>query len=97
MYNGSQNPFATKQNYVNDWPRCSRNFLNIQGVEVPHGPQEYGKDIVFYSQDAIGDWILNACVVKNAKITAQPKARIQLATSLIRLNSTGHSIHQQIR
>jgi len=44
-------------------------FSNIQGVEVPHGPQEYGKDIVFYSQDAIGDWILNACVVKNAKIT----------------------------
>jgi hypothetical protein len=41
----------------------------IQGVQITHGPQEYGKDIILYSQDAIGDWILNACVVKNDKIT----------------------------
>lgn len=44
-------------------------FPNIQGIQVPHGTQEYGKDIIFYSQDAIGDWVLNACVVKNDKIT----------------------------
>jgi len=41
----------------------------IQGLQVTHGTQEYGKDLIFYSQDAIGDWILNACVVKNDKIT----------------------------
>jgi hypothetical protein len=37
-------------------------------IEITHGSQEYGKDIVFYSRDAIGDWVLNACVIKNAKI-----------------------------
>jgi hypothetical protein len=41
----------------------------IQGTQVTHGPQEYGKDLVFYSQDGLGDWVLNACVVKNDKIT----------------------------
>src|ERR1700722_15770336 len=40
-----------------------------QGVRATQGTQEYGKDIIFYSQDATGDWILNACVVKNEKIT----------------------------
>jgi len=40
-----------------------------QGVEITHGTQEYGKDIVFYACDGIGDWVLNACVVKNDKIT----------------------------
>src|ERR1700722_4801471 len=44
-------------------------FPGAQGVRVTQGTQEYGKDIIFYSQDAIGDWILNACVVKNDKIT----------------------------
>lgn len=39
-----------------------------RNIEITHGAQEYGKDIIFYSRDAIGDWILNACVVKNAKI-----------------------------
>jgi hypothetical protein len=41
----------------------------IRGVKVTHGTQEYGKDIILYSQDAMDDWILNACVVKNDKIT----------------------------
>jgi len=41
----------------------------IQGVKITHGSQEYGKDIILYSRDAIGDWILNACVVKNGKIS----------------------------
>src|SRR5207302_448325 len=40
-----------------------------QGVQITHGTQEYGKDLVFYSCDGIEDWILNACVVKNGKIT----------------------------
>jgi len=41
----------------------------IQGTRITHGSQEYGKDIIFYSRDAMGDWILNACVVKNEKIS----------------------------
>lgn len=41
----------------------------IQGIAVTHGTQEYGKDIIFYSKDAMEGWILNACVVKNEKIT----------------------------
>jgi hypothetical protein len=41
----------------------------IDGVQITHGSQEYGKDIIFYSKDAIGDPMLYACVVKNDKIT----------------------------
>lgn len=40
-----------------------------QGVEITHGTQEYGKDIIFYSPDGFDEWVLNACVVKNEKIS----------------------------
>src|SRR5580692_12888186 len=40
-----------------------------QGVQITHGSQEYGKDVVFYSPDGFGDFLLNACVVKLGKIT----------------------------
>src|SRR5882672_7814404 len=39
------------------------------GVEITHGAQEYGKDIIFYSRDGLEDEVLNACVVKNDKIS----------------------------
>ena len=55
--------------FVNDWPRYSRNFQTFRAWKFHTVPQEYGKDIVFYSQDAIGDWILNASSVGIAKIT----------------------------
>jgi hypothetical protein len=42
---------------------------HTQGVEITHGPQEYGKDLVFYSPDGFDDWVLHACVVKNEKIS----------------------------
>ncbi len=41
----------------------------IRMVQILHGPQEAGKDIVFTLQGAFGESILCACVVKNAKIT----------------------------
>jgi hypothetical protein len=43
--------------------------MHTQGVQITHGPQEYGKDIVFYAPDAFGNWTLQACVIKNAKIS----------------------------
>src|SRR6266851_1458014 len=43
--------------------------MGNEGVQITHGTQEYGKDIVFYSLDAVGSRILNACVVKKDKIT----------------------------
>src|SRR5258708_4428025 len=42
---------------------------HTQGVQITHGMQEYGKDIVFYAPDGFGNWQLNACVVKKTKIT----------------------------
>ncbi len=42
---------------------------HTQGVQVTHGTQEYGKDIVFYAPDGFQNWQLNACVVKNARIS----------------------------
>ena len=48
-----------------------RKMPRTQGVQITHGSQELGKDIVFYSQDAIGDWQLTACVVKNDQINGR--------------------------
>jgi len=42
---------------------------HTQGVQITHGTHEYGKDIVFYAPDGFENWQLNACVVKNGKIT----------------------------
>jgi hypothetical protein len=40
-----------------------------QSVQITHGAQEYGKDIVFYAPDAFDNWRVNACVVKKNKIS----------------------------
>ena len=46
-----------------------RKMPQTQGVRITHGTVERGKDIVFHSKDALGGWLLNACVVKNSQIT----------------------------
>lgn len=42
---------------------------NVTGVQILQGPQEYGKDIIFYIPGGVGEQILCACVVKNCKIS----------------------------
>ena len=42
---------------------------NHTGVQILQGNAEIGKDIVFYTPAAFGQRELNACVVKNTKIT----------------------------
>lgn len=39
------------------------------GVQILQGAQEVGKDMIFYTPGAFGQKDLNACVVKNTKIT----------------------------
>lgn len=46
-----------------------RRTPGITGVQLTHGPQEIGKDIVFYSSGPLGERRLNACVIKNSKIS----------------------------
>jgi hypothetical protein len=41
----------------------------ITGVQETHGTLEHGKDIVFYNTGAMGELHLNACVIKNSKIS----------------------------
>lgn len=43
--------------------------MRTQGVQITHGAQELGKDIIFYAPDAFNNWVLHACVIKNTKIT----------------------------
>ena len=38
-------------------------------VQILQGPQEYGKDIIFYTKGGFGEQILCACVVKNTAVT----------------------------
>jgi len=40
-----------------------------EGVQITHGTQELGKDIVFYAPDGLGQSVLHACVVKLGKIS----------------------------
>src|ERR1700741_5325083 len=39
------------------------------GVQILQGSSELGKDLIFYTPGAFGQKDLNACVVKNTKIT----------------------------
>ncbi len=43
--------------------------MGKKGVQITHGAQEYGKDLIFYEPDSFGSDSLIACVVKNGKIT----------------------------
>src|SRR5882724_1241529 len=45
--------------------------MGQQGVRITHGPNEKGKDLVFYATGPLGERRLFACVVKNAPITGQ--------------------------
>ncbi|HLY99864.1 MAG TPA: hypothetical protein VKT33_12460, partial [Candidatus Angelobacter sp.] len=42
---------------------------NNTGVQILQGNAEIGKDIIFYTPAAFGQKELNACVVKNTKVT----------------------------
>lgn len=45
--------------------------MGHEGVRITHGPNEKGKDIVFYCKGPFGESRLFACVVKNGPITGQ--------------------------
>jgi hypothetical protein len=47
---------------------------NHTGVQILQGSSELGKDIIFYTPAAFGKRDLNACVVKNTKITGNASA-----------------------
>jgi len=44
-------------------------MTNVKWVQLTHGSQELGKDIVFRTEGGFGESLLCACVVKNFKIT----------------------------
>src|ERR1039457_1669421 len=50
------------------------------GVQILQGPDEIGKDLIFYTPGPFGTKDLNACVVKNTKITGDAKATVGART-----------------
>jgi hypothetical protein len=70
---------TTVQEFANTFPSeavlqqaLAKLFSKIpghSGVQILQGSQEIGKDIIFYTPGALGQKDLNACVVKNTKIT----------------------------
>lgn len=46
----------------------------MKGVRIPHGPNERGKDIIFYTSGGLSRDVLYACVVKNERITGQAQS-----------------------
>jgi hypothetical protein len=65
----------------------------ITGIQHTHGTQEYGKDIIFYARDAIGDLILYACVVKNDKITGAADGQTSGRNVLIQVEQAFDTPH----
>ena len=59
--------FSTEEELRNHLATLLRKMGN-NNVQILHGTQEYGKDLIFYSTDGVGNPMLNACVVKNDKI-----------------------------
>jgi hypothetical protein len=53
------------------------------GVRITHGPNEKGKDIIFYSEGPLGERRLFACVVKNESITGQADDHTRGAPTLV--------------
>ena len=51
----------------------------VSGVQITHGSQEYGKDIVFYLPGILEN-ILCACVVKNTRITGDVASSVGART-----------------
>jgi hypothetical protein len=64
-----QRLFANEADLRNALAMLLRAMPEIEGVQITHGTQEIGKDIIFYSVGALKERRLNACVVKNSKIT----------------------------
>jgi hypothetical protein len=45
--------------------------MGREGVRITHGGTEKGKDLIFYSKGGLGERRLNACVVKNTRISGK--------------------------
>jgi hypothetical protein len=46
----------------------------MKGVRITHGPNERGKDIIFYTSGGLSRDVVYACVVKNDRITGQAQS-----------------------
>jgi hypothetical protein len=53
---------------------------NHTGVQILQGSNEFGKDIIFYTPAAFGQKDLNACVVKNTRITGSASTNVGART-----------------
>jgi len=60
--------FKSEEALRKDLATLLNKMPHTQGVQITHGTQEYGKDIVFYAPDGVHNWQLNAFVVKNTRI-----------------------------
>ena len=66
-----------------------RRIPEIEGVQLTHGTQELGKDIVFYSLGPLREKRLCACVVKNSPISGSVDSLSGAMTVL-------HQVHQAL-
>ncbi len=61
--------FSSEANLQQAIARLLTRMPDITGVQILQGPQELGKDLVFYIRGGFGEPVLCACVVKNTKIS----------------------------
>jgi hypothetical protein len=64
------------------------------GVKITHGPNEKGKDIIFYSSGPLGEKRLFACVVKNDPITGRADDHHAGAPTIV---NTARTVTNQIQ
>jgi hypothetical protein len=65
----------------------------ISGVQILHGSQELGKDLIFYIRGGFGETLLCACVVKNTKITGDAAKPGGARTILHQAEQAFDSVH----
>jgi hypothetical protein len=63
------------------------------GVQLLHGKDELGKDVIFYAKGALGEPILCACVLKNKKITGNVASSVGARTVLFQAAQALDSVH----
>lgn len=77
-----QSLFSNESELTKTLASLLRRLPNISGVQITHGPRELGKDIVFYSSGPLAEKRLNACVVKNIKISGSVDSKTGAMTIL---------------
>jgi|GEM_PF-3442032 len=65
--------------------------MSFRYVRYVHGSFERGKDLLYLSEDAYGDWRVEVCQVKNSPFTGRATSSASTSTTLTQLQQCRHT------